>query len=83
MTDKGVIPNAEVSMSKVFGSEWCRRMADTVFQVTQSYGAATPPDLADRAMRFYLVSTGDTVRAGTSEIQRNIIAQRGLGLPRG
>lgn len=83
MMDKGVIPNAEVSISKVFGSEWCQRMANAVLQVTEVYGAAAPRDLAERATRFYLISVGDTIRAGSSEIQRNIIAQRGLGLPRG
>ncbi|MGQ9571931.1 MAG: acyl-CoA dehydrogenase family protein [Dehalococcoidia bacterium] len=83
LMDQGVVPNAEVCMSKVFGSEWCQRMANTVLQIASLYGAATPSELRDRAMRFYLVSAGDTIRAGTSEIQRNVIAQRGLALPRG
>lgn len=83
LMDRGVIPNAEVCMSKVFGSEWCQRMANTVLQIAQVYGAAAPRELRERAERFYLISVGDTIRAGTSEIQRNIIAQRGLGLPRG
>jgi alkylation response protein AidB-like acyl-CoA dehydrogenase len=83
LMDRGVIPNAEVCMSKVFGSEWCQRMANAVLQITQVYGAAAPRELSEGALDFYLISVGDTIRAGTSEIQRNIIAQRGLGMPRG
>ena len=40
--------------------------------------------LAQRAQyaRSYVQSVGATIAGGTSEIQRNIIAQRGLGMPR-
>lgn len=82
LMDQGVVPNAQVCMSKAYGSEWCQRMANTVLQVGEAYGAMAPRELRERAERSYLISVGDTIRAGTSEIQRNIIAQRGLGLPR-
>jgi hypothetical protein len=39
--------------------------------------------LAGRLEQFYLFSSALTVAAGTTEIQKGIIAGRGLGLPRG
>lgn len=83
LMDRGIVPNAEVSMSKVFGSEWCQRMANAVYHIAEAYGMAAPRELREKALHFYLISAGDTIRAGTSEIQRNVIALRGLGLPRG
>jgi alkylation response protein AidB-like acyl-CoA dehydrogenase len=87
MQSKGIVPNKEASMGKVFGTELQQRMARTGMALLGMYGQLEPGSryapLAGRIERSYLTSVSATIAAGTSEIQRNIIATRGLGLPRG
>jgi alkylation response protein AidB-like acyl-CoA dehydrogenase len=84
MQAKGMIPNHEASMTKLFASELSQRIARTGMKVLglygQLYGEGAP--MKGRYESSYLTSLSSTIAGGTSEIQRNIIAQRGLGLPR-
>ena len=85
MQAKGQLPNAEASMSKMYGSELQQRLANTGMQIMGLSGqveAGRWAPLAGRLEQYYLSTSALTVAAGTSEIQRNIIAGRGLGLPR-
>ena len=86
MQAKGLLPNAEASMSKMYGSELQQRLANTGMQIMGLPGQVESghwAPLAGRLEQYYLSTSALTVAAGTSEVQRNIIAGRGLGLPRG
>jgi alkylation response protein AidB-like acyl-CoA dehydrogenase len=85
---RGGVPNMEASMCKMYGSELSQRIAWTSMHVTGMDGQRRQPDaLAGKhgiqASAAYMSTVPATIAAGTSEIQRNIIATRGLGLPRG
>ncbi len=88
MQDRGLIPNHEASVSKLFASEMSQRIANTGTKVFGLYANIYDKEdprapLEGKITGNYLTSVSATIAAGTSEIQRNIIATRGLGLPRG
>ncbi len=82
----GRVPNYEASMAKLFGSEVIYRFAGTALGLLGPAGQLEPGSrgaaLQGRIERTYLASVSYTIAGGTSEIQRNVIATRGLGLPR-
>jgi len=87
MQKRGQVPNYEASMNKMFRSETSQRTARTGTKLIGMYsnlfqGEELAP-LQGRLAYQYLATVPATIAAGTSEIQRNIIATRGLGLPRG
>jgi alkylation response protein AidB-like acyl-CoA dehydrogenase len=87
MQKRGQVPNYEASMNKMFRSEASQRTARTGTKLIGMYanlfsGEKLAP-LQGRLAYQYLATVPATIAAGTSEIQRNIIATRGLGLPRG
>jgi alkylation response protein AidB-like acyl-CoA dehydrogenase len=87
MQNRGMIPNYEASMGKLYRSELNQRIAATGMKLIGLYGLSYDNEspyspLRAQYSRSYLSTVSATIAAGTSEIQRNIIAQRGLGLPR-
>lgn len=86
MQGAGKIPNYEASMSKLYGSELIQRVARAGTNIMGLYGVLYEgskwAQLEAKMQVLYLSSVAATIGAGTSEIQRNIIATRGLGLPR-
>jgi len=86
MQSKGQIPNYEASVAKMYGSELAQRLAIAGLRILGLGGQLAPGSpwapLAGSIETLYLTSAALTVAAGTSEVMRNIIAGRGLGLPR-
>jgi alkylation response protein AidB-like acyl-CoA dehydrogenase len=80
------VPNYEASMCKLFSTELSRRLAGVGMEIlglggVLKQGVAGAP-LQGRLQADYVNSVPLTIGAGSNEIQRNIIAQRGLGMPR-
>ena len=87
MQSQDLIPTKEASMSKVFGSETVQRVTEAALDILGMYGTLGREEkwapLKGRVQENWMNAFAGTIAAGTSEIQRNIIAGRGLGLPRG
>ena len=87
LQSQGVIPNYEASISKLYGSEFAQRVASTGMRLLGSFGLLGPGSayapMAGQIGQSYVQMVAATIAGGTSEVQRSIIATRGLGLPRG
>jgi alkylation response protein AidB-like acyl-CoA dehydrogenase len=87
MQNRGLIPNAEASLAKLFTTELVQRINRTAMRIAGLYGQvwdeSSPFAVYDAQFpRGYVNSVGQTIAGGTSEIQRNIIGERVLGLPK-
>jgi alkylation response protein AidB-like acyl-CoA dehydrogenase len=84
---QGRAPGAEASMTKLYWSEMDKRIQETAVDVQGLYGALaadSPFAVEDGRWQLgWMWAQAETIYAGSSEIQRNIIAERVLGLPRG
>lgn len=78
--DGGELPRAAM-VQKLYWATWHRDLGELAMDVLGEACALTDPAYED-LHRLFLWSRSDTIYAGTNQIQRNIIAQRALGLPR-
>jgi alkylation response protein AidB-like acyl-CoA dehydrogenase len=83
--DEGRAPNREASMSKAYSTAFEQRLANVAMEVLGPYGQLVGESklapIRGLAVHSYLGSKGYSLQAGTSEILKNILATRGLGLP--
>ncbi|OAH12084.1 acyl-CoA dehydrogenase family protein [Streptomyces jeddahensis] len=77
------------SVAKLLWGGWHQRLGELAMQVRGAAAAVGPADWSpdapyelDALQRLFLFSRADTIYGGSDEIQRNIIAERVLGLPR-
>ncbi len=82
----GAAPTAEASEYKLFATELSKRLANASMDIAGPGIAAAGQDaeapMAGRAESTYRYTVIDTIGGGASEIQKNIIARRKLGLPK-
>ena len=82
---KGGVPAIEAAMFKLYSTQLAQRLADSAMELLGpmsllAHGVEGAPD-DGRWEHSYRATLVDTIGGGSSEIQKNIIARRGLGLP--
>jgi alkylation response protein AidB-like acyl-CoA dehydrogenase len=70
------------NVSKLLWANWHRELGEIAMDVVGKAGLVLADGDFDEWQRLYLFSRADTIYGGSNEIQRNIIAERVLGLPR-
>ena len=74
----------EAMIFKLFWATWHRDLGKLAMDVLGAQSEITEgePYRLSALQRMYLFTRSDTIYAGSNEIQRNIISERALGLPR-
>lgn len=73
---------SEASLNKIFWSELDRMMHRTAMSLMGAAAELVPEEGENRWLEGYIFSLSGPIYAGSNEIQRNIVAERLLGLPR-
>ena len=85
MLNQGQIPDYEAAMLKLVNTELKQRTANIGMQLLGLYSSLTGispwAQMEGEMERCYEAYVFETIGAGSSEIMRNLIATRGLGLP--
>jgi alkylation response protein AidB-like acyl-CoA dehydrogenase len=83
---QGVVPIYEASRNKSYGDDLQQRMANTGTEILGAYSQIDQNSkfakLRGTIQHLYLLFPGITIAAGTDEIEKNIIGQFKLGLPK-
>ncbi|MEU1993225.1 acyl-CoA dehydrogenase family protein [Nocardia gamkensis] len=72
----------QASVAKLLWANWHRGLGELAMAVLGARGLVAGEDDLNEWQRLYLFTRADTIYGGSNEVQRNIIAERVLGLPR-
>ncbi len=75
-------PGGQDNVSKLLWANWHRDLGELAMDIKGRSGLLLDGGEFDEWQRLFLFSRSDTIYGGSNEIQRNIIAERVLGLPR-
>jgi alkylation response protein AidB-like acyl-CoA dehydrogenase len=78
----GGVAGTEASVAKLLWAHWHRDLGELAMQIRGPAGMVEHDGELDPWQRLYLFSRADTIYGGSDEVQRTIIAERELGLPR-
>jgi alkylation response protein AidB-like acyl-CoA dehydrogenase len=80
---QGHHPGPESSIAKLYWANWHRDFGELMADILGAEAlAAQPDDSLHPMVRSFLNSRAETIYGGANEIQRNILGERVLGLPR-
>ena len=81
MSAKGV-PGPEASISKLFWGTWHRDLGELMIDLQGATGLVSPDDELTLEQKLFLFTRSDTIYGGSNEVQRNVLGERVLGLPK-
>jgi alkylation response protein AidB-like acyl-CoA dehydrogenase len=78
------VPGPEASISKLFWGTWHRELGNLIIDIMGAKGQITDgaPYELSLEQKLFLYTRADTIYGGSNEIQRNVLGERVLGLPR-
>ena len=88
VVDSGGVPGPEMSIGKLYWSNWHRSLGELMMLARGTTALVADETghgdgyLLDSFQRTFLYSRAHTIYAGSNEVQRNVLGERVLGLPR-
>jgi alkylation response protein AidB-like acyl-CoA dehydrogenase len=81
--EPGRAPGTEANVAKLIWGPWHQRLGELAVDVAGAAATLVGPGYElDNAQRLFLFTRAETIYGGSSEIQRTVVAERKLGLPR-